>query len=345
LVALATVDSIRAEQALERAILEEAAQPSPGLVVGVVGVDGLLASRAWGLASLEHRVPVSASTVFYLASVSKQFTAACVLLAEDSGHLSRADRLSEHVHELPAWADAVTIGHLISHQAGLPEYGDLLAAVGLSPDAPLSDEMIMGLLAEQSGLVYPPGARCEYSNTAFWLLGVVVARATGATLRAFGEAHLFEPLAMRATWYRDDRWEVIPNLASGYLPLERAGYRHWRTCFDRVGDGGLVSSLSDLALWESAVLFEGSPWAAMAGRLAEPRPLLDGTISDWRAGVLAGSHAGHEVVMAGGTGFGYRAFSVRDYVEGVSVIALSNLGSADVRSPAFSALDQLLQVG
>jgi hypothetical protein len=102
-----TVDSIRAERALERSILKEAAQPSPGLVVGVVGVDGLLASRAWGLASLEHRVPVSASTVFSVASVSKQFTAACVLLAEDSGHSSRTSRADICLWSAPGTASGV----------------------------------------------------------------------------------------------------------------------------------------------------------------------------------------------------------------------------------------------
>lgn len=337
------IDSSSARRALGAALPVGVGSASPGLIVSVVAADGLLASSASGLASLEHNVPVAESTVFYLASTSKQFTAACVLLAADLGRLSCSDRLRTHVPELPEWADEITIDHLMSHSAGLPEYGDLIVARGQSTDAPLTDEAILDLLVARGELVYPPGTRCEYSNTAFWLLGVVTGRATGTSLRTFGNQHLFQPLGMQHTWYRDDRWEVIANLAEGYMPVDQdAGYRRWRTCFDRVGDGGVVSSISDLARWESAALSNGSTWSALCERLAKPRPLLDRTVSDWRAGLLVGAHRGHAVVMAGGTGFGYRSFSVRVATEGVSVVALSNLGTADVRTPAFRALDELL---
>jgi len=334
--------SIRARRALEKAVSPIAQDASPGLVLGVVDASGLLAFRASGLASLEHGVPVTESTVFYLASVSKQFTAACVLMAEDSGWLTRSDSLRQYVPELPAWADEVKIAHLMSHSAGLPDYGQLVNESGQSMDAPMTDEVILALLARQRDLRYAPGLRCEYSNTAFWLLGIVVGRAAGESLRSLADELLFERLGMGHTWYRDDRWEVIPNLAEGYLPLDGDGYGRWRTCFDRVGDGGVVSSMSDLARYEAEVLSSGSSWATLAARLAEPVPLLDGSVSECRAGVLVGNRAGHSIVMAGGTGAGYRAFSVRHEAAGATVVALSNLGSADVRSPAFAVLDELL---
>lgn len=121
------------------------------------------------------------------------------------------------------------------------------------------------------------------------------------------------------------------------------GYRHWRTCFDRVGDGGVISNLIEFARWESCVLSNGSVVSEIADRLAEPRPLDDGSVPDWRAGVVVGTHRHHVVVMAGGTGFGYRAFSVRVPASGVGVIALSNLGTTDVRSVAFGVLDRVLE--
>src|SRR5262249_47574776 len=104
----------------------------------------------------------------------------------------------------------------------------------------------------------------------------------------------------------------------------------------------VVSSMSDLARYEAAVLSSGSSWATLAARLAEPVPLPDGSFSEWRAGVLVGERDGNRIVMAGGTGAGYRAFSVRHVAAGVTVVTLSNLGSADVRSPAFAVLEELL---
>lgn len=145
-------------------------------------------------------MPVAESTVFYTASVSKQFTAASVLLAADSNQLSLADPVRRYVTELPAWADDVRVVHLMSQSGGLPEYGDLLTDAGLSGDGPLTDETIVALLAEQRDLAFPPGSRCKYSNTGFWLLGVLVARATGVSLRSFSMRWIFEPLRMRYTW-------------------------------------------------------------------------------------------------------------------------------------------------
>lgn len=331
----------RASRALEAAAPGLEAELAPGLAVGVVGRDGLVASRFVGFANLEHEVPVAESTIFYVASASKQFTAASLFLAADSNQLSLTDPVRRYMPELPTWADDVRVVHLISHSAGLPEYGDLVPAAGLSIDAPLTDATIVALLAEQHELAFPPGAQCKYSNTAYWLLGLLLAHTTGVSLRSFSTRHLFDPLGMRHTCYRDDRWEIIPGLADGYMPADD-GYQHWRTCFDRVGDGGVVTDLMDLARWESCMLSNGSAASEIASRLVAPRPLDDGSVPAWRAGVVVDTHRHHVTVMAGGTGFGYRAFSVRVPASGVSVIALSNLGTADVRSAAFRVLDQIL---
>lgn len=317
----------------------------PGMVVGVVTAHGLVACQASGYAALEYRVPASDSTLFYAASLSKEFTAACVLLAADRGALSLGSRLADWVPELPSWANDVEISHLLWHSSGLPEYLHLVQESGRSPDDVLSEELILRLLSSSRALAFVPGSQCVYCNTGYWLLGLVLQRATKVTLRAFADRHVFQPAEMRSSLYHDDRWEVIPDLAEGYAPLDGGGFRRWRTCFEQVGDGGLLTSMCDLARWESLLLTEGSAWSELAARLAEPHPLADGSVPDWRAGLLAGEHAGVPVVMAGGTGFGYRAFSVRVPSQGVAVIVLSNLVTTDVRGIGFSVLDQVVERG
>lgn len=338
-----SIDKTRARTALDRAAPSES--KGPALVVGVVTSDGLVDVGAWGLASLEHRVSASESTVFYVASLSKQFTALCILMAADRGELRLDHPLARWLPELPVWAQTVDLTHLLWHTAGLPEYLDLVASVGDSPDDVLTEERIFGLIAEVPELAFPPGAQCVYSNTGYWLLAVVLGRATGTSLRAFAHRHVFEPLGMLSSCFHDDRCEVISNLAEGYAASDAGGYRRWRTCFEQVGDGGLVTSLRDLARWESALLAGSTPWSGLASRAAQPRPIAGGGTSDWRAGVLVGVHHGEPIVMAGGTGFGYRAFSARSSSSGVSVIALSNHMATDVRASAFAILDAMLRSG
>jgi CubicO group peptidase (beta-lactamase class C family) len=311
-------------------------------VVGVVTSGGLIAANAWGLASLEHRVSASESTAFYVASLSKQFTAACVLLAAERGELRLDDPLVRWLPELPVWAQTVDLTHLLWHTAGLPDYLDLAVFAGRSPDDVLTRERILEWIAEVPELAFAPGTQCVYSNTGYWLLALVLGRATGTSLRAFAHRHVFEPLGMPSSRFHDDRLEVMPNLAEGYAASDAGGCRRWRTCFEQVGDGGLVTSLRDLARWESALLAGSAPWFGLASRAAQPRPVAGGEASNWRAGVLVAAHHGEPVVTAGGTGFGYRAFSVRSSSSGVSVIALSNHMASDVRAAAFAILDGVL---
>ena len=239
------IDKTRARIALDRAAPSES--DGPALVVGVVTSDGLVDASAWGLASLEHRVSASESTVFYVASLSKQFTALCILLAADRGELRLDHPLARWLPELPVWAQTVDLTHLLWHTAGLPEYLDLVVSAGRSPDDVLTQERILEWIADVPELAFPPGAQCVYSNTGYWLLALVLGRATGTSLRAFAHHYVFEPLGMLSSCFHDDRLEVIPNLAEGYAASEAGSCRRRRTCFEQVGDGGLVTSLCDLA--------------------------------------------------------------------------------------------------
>ncbi|MGH7540993.1 MAG: serine hydrolase domain-containing protein, partial [Gemmatimonadota bacterium] len=301
-----------------------------GLVVGVVSAEGLVASAARG---------VPERSAFYLASVSKAFTAMCLMIAADHGALSLDEDIREVVPELAAWTAGATVRHLLWHTAPLPDYAQLVESSGVDPHGVLSDDLILDLLAAHDRPASAPGENFAYSNTGYWLLGVALGRATGRTLRDFAEEHLFGPLGMSATRFRDDYREQVPNLAVGHIA---PGIPHPASCFDRVGDGGVVSTLRDLAKWESAVLRHHEPWHGLVERISAPVPPTDGSVPNWRAGVVLEDVCGQHAVLVGGTALGYRAFGARLPAERLAVFVLADLETANVRGAAFRVIDALL---
>lgn len=302
----------------------------PGVLVGAVTADGLLATRSAGFAALDSVEPLSDRTAFYIASVSKQYTAVCILLAADDGRLSLDDCLRAFLSDLPDWADDIRVEHLLSHSAGLPDYGELIEASGRSILEPFGDDLILEVLAASDGPTFEAGSQVSYSSTGYVLLGMVVRSATGLSLRQFAEERVFGPLGMVDTLYRDDHTERIPRLADGHAVVDDQVVR-FQSCFDRVGDGGVISTLADWAIWESTLLGRREPWYSLSERLVAPFVLKDGSVSSWRAGVVVEEIAGETATLAGGTGFGYRAFSARLPTANFSVCCLSNLETADVR--------------
>jgi CubicO group peptidase (beta-lactamase class C family) len=313
------------------AAFDEPSVAEHGLVVGVVSTEGLVASAA-------RRVPEHSA--FYIASVSKAFTAMCLMIAADHGALSLDDDIRRIVPELPAWTAGATVRHLLWHTAPLPDCTQLLKASGVDPHGVLTDELILGVLAAHEQPASAPGEKFAYSNTGYWLLGVALGRATGRTLRDFAEEHLFGPLGMSATWFRDDYREHVPNLAVGHIA---PGIPHPASRFDRVGDGGVVTTLRDLAKWESAVLRHDEPWHGLDKLISAPVPLTDGSVPNWRAGVVLEDVCGrHAAVLVGGTALGYRAFGARLPDERLAVFVLADLETANVRGAAFRVIDALL---
>ena len=202
----------------------------------------------------------------------------------------------------------------------------------------LSDELILEVLAAHDRSPSTPGEVFAYRNTGYWLLAVALGRATGTTLRLFAEEHVFGPLGMSATWFRDDYREQVPRMAVGHIA---PGIPHPASCFDRVGDGGVVSTLRDLARWESAVLRHDEPWHGLIERISAPIPLNDGSVPNWRAGVVSDELSGHRAVLVGGTFLGYRTFGARLPDKHLAVFTLADLETANVRRAAFRVIDAI----
>ena len=179
---------------------EYAKDSSPGCAVGVYQDDKIVLARAYGMANLDHDVKLTPASVFHVASVSKQFTAAAILLLAQEGKLTLDDEVRKHIPELPDFGPKLTIRHLVHHTSGLRDQWDLLTFAGWRYSRDLiTDQDVLSLLARQTDLNFPPGDRHLYSNSGYTLLAVIVSRASGRTFRQFTTERIFAPLGMTKT--------------------------------------------------------------------------------------------------------------------------------------------------
>jgi len=243
----------------------------PGAAVLVVKDGRVVFEKGYGLAEVETRTPVTPTTDFRLASLTKQFTATAVMLLAADGTLRYDDPVTRWVPNLPAYARGVTVRHLLNHTGGLPDYEDFVPD---SQTRQVLDAEIPALIAHSDTAYFAPGTRYRYSNTGYVLLALVVERASGRRFADFLHARIFAPLGMTGTLAREDRGPPVPHRAYGYT-VSDAGVRRTdqSNTSATLGDGGVYTSVADLAKWDAA-LEHHTLVSADAQRLAWTAPEL-----------------------------------------------------------------------
>ena len=204
---------------------------TPGCALGVFRGGQVIYSRGYGMADLNQGIPISPRTVFYIASTSKQFTAMSIALLAEQGKISLDDPIRKWVPELPAYADRITVKHLVHHTSGIRDYLGLWGMSGRSTADEIPEEVALDLIRRQKATDFEPGSRYSYSNSGYFLLSVIVKRASGLSLRQFAQANMFGPLGMTSTHFHDRNTEIVPNRAEGYQPSPAGGFDIVRTSF------------------------------------------------------------------------------------------------------------------
>lgn len=301
---------------------------SPGCAVGVVRGGALVFADGYGSANLDHELPITPETVFYMGSVSKQFTAGSILLAARQGHLSLDDDVRTWIPELPDFGATITVRHLVHHTSGIRDYLTLQAIAGTFGGA--SDQEVLELLARQKGLNFAPGERYLYSNSGYFLLSEILERATGTTLREYADRWFFQPLGMRYTHFHDRPNHVVRNRATGYAPAEGGGFwmnHAWE--YAQVGAGGLYSNVVDMASWETA--FEAGEVGdeGFAEAMLQRGVLNTGDTLSYAFGLNLAEVRGLRVIAHGGSLAGFRAHMSSFPDVTTSTIVLCNLATAD----------------
>ena len=177
---------------------------SPGCAVAIIQRGQIIHSRGYGMADLEHAIPISTNSVFDIGSISKQFTAMSVAFLARQKKLSLDDEIQKHLPEIRRYKYPITIRHLIHHVSGLRDYTTLMELAGLPFENEYPDEEIISLIARQNELNFKPGDEHLYSNSGYFLLGEIVKRVSAMSLRAFADENIFTPLAMNSTHFHDD---------------------------------------------------------------------------------------------------------------------------------------------
>lgn len=305
-----------AVDAIDASVAKTMVQGSPGMLVGVYRDGRPLHVRGYGMANLEHRVPMSADAVFNLASVTKQFTAAAVLLMVQDGKLRLRDRLDLYVPEMPE-AGRITLYQLLVQTTGLPDYAEDPAETTTGAIARTPDEMVAWIAKLEPRFAFEPGSAWRYSNSNYVLLGRAVEQVSGQSLQDVFAERLFAPAGMTHTAF-DDPAQVVPGRVQGYRRAKDApgGFANARWLSPTVPGpaGGLRTTLADLARWSHAlhagrILREDQLRTMMSAgllddgrttKLGMPEAWQKGLDSDYGMGVfINASPAGRRIWHAG----------------------------------------------
>jgi CubicO group peptidase (beta-lactamase class C family) len=301
---------------------------SPGCALGIVKDGQLIYKRGYGMANLDHNIPISPKSIFNIESMAKQFTAMSILLLEKQGKVSLDDDIHKYLPELPRYQSPITIRHLIHHTSGIRNYVQLAELAGMhGSNVHLIDEDFIGLIARQKELNFKPGDEDVYSNSGYFLLGLIVKRVSGKCLREFAEEHIFKPLGMTNTQFVDDRTLVVKNRATAYLPNSNGGFSLAIPLDNRVGDGGLYTSVEDLFPWDHNFYnnkLGGGP-DLITDQLS-PGKLNNGENTGYAFGLGVGQYKGLKTISHGGSGGGFTSVMIRFPEQNFSVICLCNAG-------------------
>lgn len=308
---------------------------SPGCSLGVIRNGASVYRRSYGEASLELSVPFSPESVFYVGSISKQFTAASVVLSAEQGSLSLDDDVRKYIPDLPDYGRKITLRQMLNQTSGLRDFFSLIYFSGHDAADFNSPAELLKLVESQRGLNNIPGDEWVYSNTNYLLLGVVLERATKKTLAQFAEENIFRPLGMTHTRFYDDASLVVPGRVPAYYPGKDGNFLvGWSTTYSVVGGGGLMTTVDDLLKWDNNFYSNRLGKGALLKELETPGVLNSGKHTMYGMGLMLENYRGLPIVEHDGSLFGYRADILRFPTQKFSVICLCNIskGNPSLRS-------------
>ena len=339
-------DSARAAR-VDSLFAEWSGLDGPGAAVAVLEDGEIVLERGYGSAQLEYAEPITPATVFHVASVTKQFIAFGIALLAHRGLLSLDDDVRTHLPELPDLGATVTLRHLIHHTSGVRDQWELLAMAGWRLDDVITTEHVLGLMARQRELNFPPGTEYLYSNMGYTLLAEVISRVGGQPFPAWMEANVFRPLGMESTHLHVDHEHLVPGRAYSYSPAGDDDEARWEKAvlsYAVAGATSLFTTAGDLARWlrnfETAEV--GGP--AVIRQMHQRGVLADGDTISYAFAIARGQHRGRERWAHGGADAGFRSYVIRFPGERLGVVVLSNAARFDAGEMARRVADVYLGV-
>ncbi len=323
---MTNLDLKRLEAITDRLIASHNRPGSPGFAVGLVQDGELVLQRAAGMASIELGVPIGPDTTFRIASVSKQFTCAAILMLAAEGKLSVTDPIQKYFPAMAEFEAPVTLDHLMHNNSGIRDMFQCLMMGGCDLKMPIEFDALVDAIIRQRTLNFVPGSRYLYSNSNFLLLGLIVEQLTGQKLADFLAARIFAPLGMNRTAMVESTTAVFPGLATPYFP-DGKGFRRALHGYPIHGEGALISSVADLALWQRNAETGIIGGAALQDALATQAPFTSGVTNHYARGLTISDVRGLRTVSHGGSWPGYLTEYLRIPEISAGIVVISNDGS------------------
>lgn len=313
----------------------------PGLSVVVSREGEIVYSAQGGMANLEYDIPITDSTVFHIASVSKQFTVLAAMLLEQEGKLSLDDDISRYLPELRDLPHKISLRNLTNHTHGLPNIHELAQVLGVGQQEVLRQSEIVRILLRLKGGNFVPGTKYQYNNTGFCLLAEIIERVSEQSFSAYMEERVFEPLGMHRTRVLDDLVTVIDSKAYSYGQVEDT---HVKVPFNFsvYGSSGINTTAEDLSRWarnfDNPIVGDNE----MFIRMTTPGQLSDGEQLSYALGLEVKDYRGLSVVFHGGGDAGYRSYLLRVPAYDFSVVVLGNFEAFNPLRISYDLLDLYL---
>ncbi|HIC83185.1 MAG TPA: class C beta-lactamase-related serine hydrolase, partial [Candidatus Marinimicrobia bacterium] len=300
----------------------------------------------YGIGDLEHDIEITPSSVFYIGSESKQFVAFSLLLLEEQGKLNLDDTIQKFLPDFPEYDAPLTIRHFIHHTSGVRDNLTLMYLKGRSILDNSDVDEVYELIKKQKELNFSPGEKYLYSNSCYFMLAMIIEKASGQSLKMFAQEHIFSPLGMKSTLFYDDNTDLIKNRVFSYdKNSSEDGFDNLIMRFDLVGSGGVYSNIEDLFLWDQNFYNNklGKGDQEIIKNMHKEGLLNNGESSGYAYALNNGTYKGLKTVSHGGSLAGYRSQILRFPEEKFSVIILANRGDAAPWIKSYQVADVLLK--
>ncbi len=316
---------------------------SPGCALAILKDGKIVYKRGYGMSNLEYNIAITPTSIFHIASISKQFTAAAIVRLSLEGKLNLNDDIRKYIPEVPDFGYKITFKNLIHHTSGIRDQWTLQSLAGWRADDLITEKDILDMLARQKALNFLPGEEYLYCNTGFTLAAVAVKRITGVSLRDYADSVFFKPLGMKHTHFHSDHTEITPNRTSAYSKDEQGKLKISIPVFDNYGATSLFTTVEDLAKWDENFYTKKIGGEALIDLMQTTGELNNKTPQNYASGLIVSNYKGYKSVGHRGSDAGYRSNIIRFPDEHFSVVILANMASINPSLLSYKVADLFLK--